>query len=131
MSAPFVRPSRPDGWYWNCCIQQIFQRILPVLGRPANGIEEAEIFRTAVTGDDGVTETPLHILGLLAQHSGLVGHSDTPKMEIGIKSFGIFSSKAAEKLLPVSLPPNIGADTVGLFQIQYNEITPFARTEGP
>ena len=71
-------------------VQQFFQRVLPILRRAANRVEETEMlvdFGLAVFLDHGGLQAALHFLGFAAQHGGLVRHADGLQMHVRIESF--------------------------------------------
>ena len=68
--------------------QQFFQRVLPVLGRAANGVEKAEMAVNLVPAeflDHGRLDAALDLLGFAAQHGGLVGHAHGLEMQVGVE----------------------------------------------
>ena len=105
--------------------EKFFQRILPVLGGAADGVEEAEMLihlRLAVLLDHGRFEAALHFLGFATQHGGLVGHADGVQDGVGVKTGGIGALELLEELLLVAAIQDVVADVVGFIQVENDEI---------
>ena len=113
-------------------VEQFAQRILPFLGRAANGVEEAEILRgqlRAVAIDDRLPNAALHFLGLAAQHRRLIGHADRLQMHIGIEAGRMRLAEFFEKRLLVAAVPDVIANVIGLGEREHDEVMSFAVTE--
>ncbi len=105
--------------------QQFFQRILPVLGRPANRVKETEMpvdLVRAVTLDHGGFDPPLHFLGFAAQHGGLIGHADGLQMDVRIKPRRVGALELLQKFLLVPAMDDVIANVVRLLQIINDKI---------
>ena len=77
------------GHYLVVFTQQFLQRVLPILRRPANRIEETKMLVACI---DAIfllhrgPETALHLLGFAAEHRGLIGHTDGHQMLVRIEA---------------------------------------------
>ena len=70
-------------------LQQLLQCVLPVLRRATDGVEEAEVLiklLSAVFLFHRGLEAALHLLGLAAQHRGLVRHAHRHQMQVGVEA---------------------------------------------
>ena len=67
-------------------VKQFLEGILTLLSRAADGVKESEIRVVAIARDHGLAKHPLHRLGLLPKHGGLIGHADADKMQVRVET---------------------------------------------
>ena len=101
--------------------QHFEQGILPLLGCPANGVENAEVVIRPVARQHRRTQTPLHLLGFGAQHGRLVGDADFLQMHIRIESLGACVAELGQKFFSVAALAQIGTDRVRFREVVHDQ----------
>ena len=66
--------------------QHLEERVLPLLGGAADGVEYLEGRIVTITLDDGGLDPALDLLGLALEHGRLVGDADFSQMDVGVEA---------------------------------------------
>ena len=106
-------------------LQQLFQGVLPILRRAADGVEETKVavdFGLAVFLHHGPAQAPLHFFGLAAEHGGLVGDADGLQVNVGIEAVGIRAFELLQEGRLVAAVDHVVADVVGFGQREHDQV---------
>ena len=106
-------------------LQHLFQRVLPVLGRAANRVEETEMLGQipgAVLLFHRAPDPALDFLCLAAEHRRLIRNADGLQMDVRVKTRRVSAFELFQKLLLLAAIQNVVADAIRLGEIINDQV---------
>jgi len=110
-------------------VEQLAQCILSFLSRAADCVEEPKILRRhlrPISIDNGSLNSPLHLLGFTAQHCGLICHTDSLQVHVGIEPRRMRAFELFQERLFVATVPDVFANIIGVGKRQNNKVMALA-----